>query len=371
LNYSETVFEKSATKEAAKIAEVLEKFPISVWLLDENRNILYMNAEMKDLFGELTGENAGILFEESEKILPREKTEKGFFEIVLADVIYKSTSGKVQIEGYGDCRLETFEDISAERSAQRQNSISLARLKKDLAIAKRIQKSLLPANGVYGGTIEYNSSYIPADEVGGDFLDILPVGEGKYVLYVADVSGHGVQASLLTIFVREQIRAFASSSCGADEILKNLLRSYNALNIDTTIYLTALVCKYDSRTRELGVANAGHGCFPLIIRSGGRIETIPIKGMPISAISEEDSYEEELVRLDVGDRLILFTDGIVEEYDSVRGSALGADGLRAIAEAGKTLSGRALADLIMSESSTYAIGSAKDDRTIAIADIVG
>jgi sigma-B regulation protein RsbU (phosphoserine phosphatase) len=365
------MLEKTAAKEAAKATEILEKFPISVWLLDENRSILYMNVEMKGLFGELIGKNAEILFEESEKILLRERAEKGFFEIVLADVIYKGTSGEVKIEGYGACRLETFEDISAERSAQHQSKVSFAKLKKDLAVAKRIQNSLLPANGVYGGTIEYNSVYIPADEVGGDFLDIFATGEGKYVLYVADVAGHGVQASLLTIFVREQIRTFATSSDGADDILKNLLRSYIALNIDTTIYLTALVCKYDSTTRELGVANAGHGCFPLIIRSNGRVETVPIRGMPISAISEEDSYEEELVRLGVGDRLILFTDGIVEEYDSVRGSALGADGLKAIAEAGKSLDGKALADLIMNESSTYVIGTAKDDRTIAIADIVG
>jgi sigma-B regulation protein RsbU (phosphoserine phosphatase) len=342
-----------------------------IWLLDGDRNIIYENEEMRAIFGELKGQNAGLLFNEEEK-KPVGGTGQGtFYEIVLADVVYRCASGTADIEGYGRCRIEAFEDISVEKSTRRQNATSLERLKRDLTVAECIQKSLLPANGIYGGQLAYYSIYMPADAVGGDFLDIFQTGDGEYVLYVADVSGHGIQASLLTIFVREQLRMSAAAVKGADEILKALLRRYDALNIDTTIYLTMLACRYNAKTRELGVANAGHGCFPLIIRKGGRVETVPLRGMPISAISDEDSYEEEIVRFDVGDRLILFTDGIVEEYDSVRGAALGADGLRALAEANKTASGGELATLIMDESSTYAVGAAKDDRTIAVVDVVG
>jgi sigma-B regulation protein RsbU (phosphoserine phosphatase) len=361
--------EKVSKETQDYLTSVLEIFPIATWLIDENRDILYMNAEMRGHFGDLTGQNADILFTEGDLRVGTNLRNNNYKEVVLSDVTYRQLSGSFPSPEGGQLSIETFEDISEEKSIQKQDRTSLERLKKDLAIARSIQKSLLPANGRYGGAIDYYAIYRPAEDVGGDFLDIFALDETDYIFYIADVAGHGIQASLLTIFVREQIRAAATHANGADAILRSLLRSYTALNIDPTIYLTALVCRYNPKSRELRACNAGHGCFPLIVRKGGRVENVPIKGMPISVISDEDSYEEEVFRLDGGERLILYTDGIVEEFDAAKGAALGAEGLRKIVEQNHSLSGHALANLVMSESSKYITGSARDDRSIAIVDV--
>jgi len=185
------------------------------------------------------------------------------------------------------------------------------------------------------------------------------------------VSGHGIQASLLTVYMQERVRAnsmFATE--GLDILLARLVTDFCALELSGSIYLTIVFCKYNRKTRELSIANAGHNCAPLILRDNGRSETVPIKGMPISVIADKEVYAEEIVSLHPGDRILLFTDGVVEEVDPTKKKAYGQEGVRETAERNRNFDGNFLAHAIIEESARFSPLKAKDDRTILVADIL-
>jgi serine phosphatase RsbU (regulator of sigma subunit) len=92
--------------------------------------------------------------------------------------------------------------------------------------------------------------------------------------------------------------------------------------------------------------------------------------MPISAISDESTFEEEIIGVSPGDRLLLYTDGIIEEYSRTEKSAFGSEGVRRIAEANARLGVGELAQKIIAESSRYMILAAKDDRTLLVTEML-
>ena len=375
---------KYIEKAIESIGLVLEKLPVSAWALDEEENILYMNEEMCALFGNLTGQNSSIIYPaeeplsmESFVVFAEDEAEdskdenSAFSEILIADVPFRRMDVKFVLENTS-LKIELFEDISESYHLQRQLRDALAKVKAETRVAKGIQNSVLPIDDRYWNSIDFASVYLPADDLGGDVYDIMKINDDEFLMYIADVSGHGIQASLLTIFIREQVRAnLHLAEEGTELLLGRIQREFLELDIDGMLYITVLLCKYSRKKRELSVANAGHNCFPIVARKDRRMESIPIKGMPICAIGEEDSFEEEIVGLSPGDRLILYTDGIVEEFDPVRKKVFGAEGVRDTAERFHEYNAASVARAILEESSKYMLVKAKDDRTIVVADIVG
>jgi len=248
---------------------------------------------------------------------------------------------------------------------------ALTKVYADTKMAKSIQNSILPIDDIYWNTIAFSSLYMPAEDVGGDFYDLLKLSDDEYLIYIADVAGHGIQASLLTIFMRERVRTnMKAALAGTGQLLSSLVHDFSSLTIDDTMYITMAFCKYTKSKRELSISNAGHNCYPLIVRDNGRSETIPIRGMPVCKIADGIDYDEEIVSMNPGDRLILFTDGIVDEKSGVSGGSLGIEGVRKIAEKQHAYSGSYLAHKIMDKSSKFALLNAKDDRSVIVADIL-
>ena len=355
------------------IIALLENFTISGWIIDSAQTIVYMNPNMQDLFGDLAGKNTSIIYESSsfEIISEGENENGGSSEVVITDVPFRRMSSKVDLGDEGIFRVELFEDISEEKHVRKTMTKTLAKISSETKMAKTIQNSILPIDDTYWNTIAFSSLYTPADDVGGDFYDVLKLNDDEYLIYIADVAGHGIQASLLTIFMRERVRTNESAALeGTGELLAKLVDDFCMLDIDFSMYVTMAVCKYTKSKKELSISNAGHNCFPLVIRNNRKTEIIPTKGMPICAIADGMSYEEELITMNPGDRLILFTDGIVEEVDSVTGKTFGPEGVRNLAEKHHEYNGSYLARKIMDESSRFALISAKDDRTILVADIL-
>jgi len=355
------------------IIRLLENFTISAWLINDNHEIVYMNPHMQDLFGDLSGNNTSIIYESSnlEVFDNTENMPGGSAEIVIADVPFRRLSSTVDIEGDGHFRVELFEDISEEKHISKTMTRTIAKVNAETQMARTIQNSILPIDDTYWNTIAFSSLYIPADDVGGDFYDLMKLNDDEYIMYVADVAGHGIQASLLTIFMRERVRTNEKAALtGTGELLEKLVEDFCALDIDFSMYVTMAICKYTKSKKELSISNAGHNCYPLIIRNNGKTETIPTKGLPVCAIADGMFYEEELITMNPGDRLILYTDGIVEEVDSATGKVFGPEGVRELAEKYHEYNGSYLARKIMDESARYMLLNAKDDRTILIADIL-
>jgi sigma-B regulation protein RsbU (phosphoserine phosphatase) len=238
-------------------------------------------------------------------------------------------------------------------------------------MAGLIQRGILPQNGDYWSMVRLTSIYIPAEELSGDAYDVIKLSDDETLIYIADVSGHGIQASLMTMFINEKVRANAEIAReGLDALLAEILRGYKGLGIDARVYMSMLCCKYDRARGEMSIANAGHNCYPLILRGRGRTEEIPVRGMPISMISDEDSFEEEIIGISPGDRLLLYTDGLIEEYSKTEKAVFGAEGVRRVAEANANKNGEEMARNIVTEAAKYTMVTAKDDRTLLIAEII-
>jgi len=354
------------------IEKLVENITISAWVVDDARTIVFMNENMKELFGELSGQKTAIIYgqERSDSEDPQDDAE-GITEVTIADVPFRRIRATADLEEAGKYTVEMFEDISEQKLIHANMSRALAKVYAETKIAKSIQNSILPIDDIYWNTIAFNSKYMPADDLGGDFYDLLKLSDDEYLIYIADVAGHGIQASLLTVFMCERVRANLDAAlAGTGELLSKLVDDFSSLGIDDMMYLTMALCKYSKSKKELSISNAGHNCYPLIVRNNGRTETIPIRGMPVCKLAEGIDYEEETVGMHAGDRLILFTDGIIDEVDSVSGRSLGIDGVRELAEKHREHDGGYLAKIIMDESARYALLNAKDDRSIIVADIL-
>jgi sigma-B regulation protein RsbU (phosphoserine phosphatase) len=352
-------------------------------VLDENLQICYINQAMEETFGSITGRPVSLLFTNGDNAEYSDLKQisaldailkEGRFEIIkttLADVIYELRCAPATYKEHEKYLVIIFKDISMREHLLYNLEDNLKSFKKDTSIASRIQKSILPINDEYWNSLRLSSIYLPAEDIGGDIYDILRLQDGRILIYISDISGHGIQASLLTIFIRENVRLLSEyAKLGLDELARKLLETFVVLGISAEIYASILLCLYDPQKKELGVVNAGHNCFPLIQRSSGRVEEIPVKGMPISRISDGSKYEEEIVGIYSGDKVILYTDGIVEEFSMVEEGTFSPEGVRRVVSEYSKLDGEELAKKILDESAKYLKLKASDDRTIVIAEIL-
>jgi len=360
-------------KRIEAILKMLENSAISGWILDGDRKIIYMNRVMKELFGDLLGQNVSIIYDcGSYEIVDQAEGEtSGLSEIIISDVPFRRFSSVVDLGEGGRYRVELFEDISEHKLVYNNMTQALAKLNAETRMAKTIQNSILPVDDTYWNTIAFSALYMPADDLGGDFYDLQKLNDDEYLIYIADVAGHGIQAALLTVFMRERVRTNTGAAlAGTGRLLEKLVQDFRALDIDGMMYVTMAICKYKKSRRELQISNAGHNCCPLIIRDDRETEIITVRGMPVCVIADEAVYEEETISMDPGDRLVLFTDGVVEEIDSLTGRSLGTEGVLELAVKYHDFHGGYVARKIMDESARYSLISAKDDRSLVIVDIL-
>ena len=185
------------------------------------------------------------------------------------------------------------------------------RMEQELEFARTIQDSSLPKNFFsHHSEFELYATMDPAKEVGGDFYDFFFVGQKKLALVIADVSGKGIPAALFMMRAKTTIRGLAESGKTPSDILylaNNTLCEGN----DADMFVTVWVGIIDLATGQMKCANAGHE-FPILMRAGGDYTVFQDKHGLVLAGMEEMRYKEYELKLDPGDRLFIYTDGIPE-----------------------------------------------------------
>ena len=184
------------------------------------------------------------------------------------------------------------------------------KIEKEMAIARRIQRALLPESepGIEGWDIA--GINIPCLTVGGDYFDYVDRGDGKHWLVIADVSGKGTGAALLMASVQAALHALAGVG---DISLEALAERLNELVYDSTEgnrYVTAFFASVDAPTGETTFVNSGH-CFPVLLRGNGTVERLQ-EGSQVIGLLPKISLSTGRTRLDPGDLLVLYTDGLSE-----------------------------------------------------------
>ncbi|GAA2793262.1 SpoIIE family protein phosphatase [Kitasatospora paracochleata] len=235
---------------------------------------------------------------------------------VIAEPVTDATGRTVAVRG-------AYQDVSA----QHRTEIALAATRERLAdseqeaaerhrLALRLQKAILPTGPppLDRAGLRAAVRYRPAareERVGGDWYDAVPLPGGRALLVIGDMAGHGVEAATGMVTLRNALRGLAATGAGPGRLLRWL--NLTAAGLPDAATATVVCARYDRDGRRLRWARAGH--LPPILLRGGRADPLPLPHGVLLGADPEQDYEEHTVPLDVGDILLLYTDGLVERRD--------------------------------------------------------
>ena len=217
------------------------------------------------------------------------------------------------------------------QEANRELTKQQASLDEDLHAAAEIQRSLLPRYSGEAGPLDIAWRYAPCTSIGGDIFNTLQLTADETALYIADVAGHGVPSALVSISISNQLagRWLLGRAAGNDgetlgpaEVLGQLDVEYPVERFDRFFTISYLVL--NTRSHRLRYSSAGHPP-PLVVRRGAEISRLD-EGGPIIGLGASLEFEEGSTRFEAGDRLVLYTDGVMEAPDR-EGQMLGIEGL--------------------------------------------
>jgi serine phosphatase RsbU (regulator of sigma subunit) len=243
---------------------------------------------------------------------------------------------------------------AAAARGRRARALRVPRLDGELRAAAAIQAALLPEGVETPLGYRLDWAFLPAREVGGDLLDLVATPGGGLAIVLADVSGKGLGAALLSGMARTAFRAALVRGEDPGDALWATGRLLQRDLERTGAFLTAAVVMLDPATGTLRHADAGHG-HHVLMRAGGRDRPLHGGGLPLG-IDPEGGYTSGGARLEPGDRLALFSDGLVGE-----GEALDAATIRLAAQ---LRGARPAADIVASAPDA-------DDRTLLVLERTG
>ncbi len=182
-------------------------------------------------------------------------------------------------------------------------------LEKDLALARQIQTGLLPKKGAILPGWESDYHYEPYGQVSGDYCDIIIPRDNhdSFFFIVGDVTGKGIAASMLMSQLHATFRTLAGTGMPLDLLMQQANRTFCEASLTT--HFATLVCGLANSKGEVQISNAGH-CLPLVLR-GGSVERISSSGLPLG-VACEGNYQTIGMKLESGDSLFIYTDGLTE-----------------------------------------------------------
>ncbi|MDO0925435.1 SpoIIE family protein phosphatase [Streptomyces sp. TG1A-8] len=284
-------------------------------------------------------------------------------------VIGMLTLGKPTDEHFRQEILELAEDLSRRAALALDN----ARLYSErTAISQALQRSLLPPGLPQIDGVEVEVIYRAAgegNEVGGDFYDLFPIGDGAYGFAIGDVCGTGPNAAAVTGLARHALRLLAREGLSGPAVLERL-NSAILDEGDRSRFLTLLYGELRPQqdgSAELKVVCAGHP-LPLRLRQDGTV--LPAaEPQPLLGVMEDLELYEERVTLDPGDVLLCVTDGVTERREGTR--MLGDDGLADVLTTCTGLTAGAVAARIMRAVERFASDAPSDDMAILAMRVPG
>src|SRR5215211_6924190 len=222
-------------------------------------------------------------------------------------------SGDISLPGLGLERSPVFDALIRNltwrfRAAEARER---ERIEQELQVARQIQQELLPETIPELEGWRIGAYYGPAREVGGDFYDFLEFPDGRIGLVVGDATGHGMPAALVMATTRGMLRAVVPSLESPGEVLARVNEAL-AAEIPPSTFITCFYGILDPESGRFIYANAGHN-LPCR-RHDDQADELRARGMPLGLMPGTE-YEEKEALLEVGDSVLLYSDGLVEAHD--------------------------------------------------------
>ena len=183
----------------------------------------------------------------------------------------------------------------------------------DLEVARGIQQAMLTDALPQNEFVSFVSGYLPAENLSGDFYNVIKIDESHYGVYIGDVSGHGVSAAMLTVFTFQKIMSLMDE-IGKEGmtipamVLKHLYDSFNAANFSEELYIVLIYGVYNTDTGIFSYASGGLNTSPLRLRPDGSIQELETEGFAICKLGDliSPKFSNRQVMLFPGDSLYLY-----------------------------------------------------------------
>ncbi len=350
---------------------VLEGMADWVRVVDKEGTIIYANKTMKEALGDNLvgmkcykphGKEAPCNFCITDRsintgeIVQKEEVIKGKYFSVKSSPVTNS-DGKII------AAVEVFRDVTRERKLEFELIDKNKKMSKDLGFAKRIQEKILPSKETLDN-IRIDYIYKPSEMLSGDIFDVFHIDDENIGIYISDVSGHGVAAAMMTMFIRQTMRSIKDDILSPSTALAELYRRFSTLNLEVDKYFTIFYGVFNKKTYEFVFANAGHNCIPLKYNKDG-MEMLEIKGYPIALLFNEMVYNEKSIQLKKGDKILFYTDGITEAKDK-EGKEFGIESVIDMINNHK----ENILSEIEDKISTFSWGEQQDDFALVLMEIV-
>jgi PAS domain S-box-containing protein len=378
LEASERVFVERERSET-----IISANPEAIFLVDRDRNITLFNPAARDLFGWREDEAVGrhvheILYGEedagpgscSREGCPVDAAFRGE-KVVLMEMDYMRRDGsKVWISGSFSVirnkkrQIENvicvFRDITEKRRLHHLDLVD-----KELDIASHIQTALLPEGTLENGVVRVLAHQEQARIVGGDWYDYWEEDD-RLMLVIGDAAGSGIPAALLATLAMSSIRAGAKYGSDVLDVVVKANRAIVPHRMEDR-FITIFYSELDLKTLKLRYVNAGHN-DPILIRGGTDLATLESRKRTILGAFDDPELQAEEVQLEPGDRLFIYTDGVIDCRDSRR-RTFGENRLRRyLKNAGSRAAGAFIQDLV-DVLKNFCGGRMEDDFTVLLCDI--
>jgi sigma-B regulation protein RsbU (phosphoserine phosphatase) len=271
----------------------------------------------------------------------------------------------VQIGGADVVRLVVFE--ARDRRRYEQELLRARRAAEEAeerarSLAQVLQQTFIPPSAPQVPGLDVAGAYRPAgdgSEVGGDFYDVFQVGDDEWVVAVGDVCGKGVEAAVMTAFVRHTLRGLAVQHTDPSQMLRELNTAMLAHRSDRFCTLVVMRLLKEDDDWLVAISSAGHP-LPVLISADGDVAEIGAAGSLVGVLTHPQLDDQRHV-LSQGDTLLLYTDGVTEARGA--SGSFGVAGILPVIEEG-IASASDLTGRLLDEVLRFQDGTARDDIAI-------
>ena len=372
-----------------QIEGVLESLNEGVLISDDCQNIIFVNTNLQEMTGmssdEIVGRGVYKLYAKEEADFINAQRETGLraghnrFEFVLPKkdgsrlpVIISART--VEDPDGRQFAIVTFTDISdLKRAEQELRDVNQKleerhqEIQEDLKLAARVQQSLAPKSLVWGG-VRVETFYHPVRTIGGDFGLVSSLDDRYLNLLVCDVSGHGIGSALVANRIYTEMMTQLRAGSALDTMLTQLNR-FVMHNIGSSVFFfTVAAARIDRPGRRMIFAGAGHPPA-MIAHDGAEPRLLESRSMVLGALPDAVDAEATLdVDLQSGDRVVLYTDGITDVFNS-NGEMLGVEGVQKIVRETSLLPFNEMKKGILDGVAEWREGPPTDDVSLVLVEV--
>ena len=373
-----------------QMGSILETLNDGVVIADDSNQILFANAVFEEMTGtprsEIIGTDARQLYDRAEEFALAQAFHQKALEMGRSrEEFFLPTKGSGRLpvvvsvrvmrrpEG-GRFAIVTLTDISEQKRTEEKLRAANARLEEhqreieqDLVLAARVQQSLAPKPLLWG-SLRVDTFYQPAHTIGGDFGLVTPLEEEHLNLLVCDVSGHGISSAL----VANRIYSETITQLGNRAPLADMLRRLNSLVIQNIaaqgFFFTLAVARIDRTGRTMEFAGAGHPPA-MIVQPGADPRLLPSRSTILGTLPDAVDADATLnTEIEPGDRVVLYTDGLTDAFDS-HGEMLEVEGVQNIVRETSLLPFSEMKQGILDRVAAWRDGPPVDDVSLILVEV--